>query len=274
MSRGTLIVAGCCGLVCTLALAVGCGDDPTPIQDSDPELLFNPRIESRGGIQVEPLAIPERNLRILFILDRSQSMAVSDPLENGQCGVVSAVEAVVNSHTANARVMFGILRFGSQAACLTDAGGCFTRRLDLLRDSLYELAQVGGTTDYQDALELAAQVIEDDLRMQAASGGHRITKYVLVFLSDGLPFPQDSETGWNTPEAVVGAVETIMALREAYPEARVRLHTFFLASTGMPTDVTAEVEALLEEMAEAGHGTYRRFDSGTEIDFEGLDFLP
>jgi hypothetical protein len=69
-------------------------------------------------------------------------------------------------------------------------------------------------------------------------------------------------------------VEAIVALQQAYPKTEVRLHTTFLAAAGLPPDGAAEVEALLQEMAAAGHGTYQRFNSGAEIDFSGQDVLP
>ena len=240
-------------------------------------------------------------VKVLFVVDTSQSMNRTDPLGHR----LVAVREVVDAYARDPGVSFGIIQFAGATNVLTqDENGQdgFTRDLDELYGAIVRLGVAEQTTDYEGALANTIRVLASDM------GGAREeeltrSKYVVVFLSDGLPNPVTPPA--NTRSSILARVAELTNLRRIYRPGELRLHTALLlgiAGTGFRcTDreleggdqrctnvrsaaecaqearcawvgVEDEATALLEAMAIAGGGTFRSFRKGEEINFLRIDF--
>ena len=239
------------------------------------------KLEIRGGFCTEhpdEMAFP---VKIMFIIDCSQSMNITDPppSENEYPGRVQAVWEVIQKFRYDPGVEFAILRFEAAANVATqrDTNGDgvadmfgFTNDLATMLRALNSLQAAGGNTSYQAALGLAEATLAMDMSNTNVDQRSR-TKYVIIFLSDGLPYPVDYGSEVNTPYGIGRAVREMMNLADRFDVAEMTLHTAFLA-VDTPAWVDAEAESLLTGMANAGGGTYRNFQNGEEINFLDVDF--
>jgi len=209
------------------------------------------------------------SLRIIFVIDGSQSMAATDPT----AGRVRATEQIVWEYASNPEAEFGLIRFDGHATGLTARDGpdtLFTRDRRTLIPALAELDQSEGNTNYESALEMAKEAIE--LRLQNETH-HSLANasYHLVFLSDGLPFPMDHDTQFNTPDRILQLVGQIAWLREFYGAGSIKLHFAYL-NRNTPDAIAQPVAALHRELAAKGGGDYLEFGSSREINFSSIDF--
>jgi hypothetical protein len=113
-------------------------------------------------------------VKIMFIIDSSQSMNVTDPQPTPEeyPGRVAAVWEVVQEYRFDAGVSFAILRFESAANVATqedtnedgiaDRFG-FVSDLPALLRALNSLVTAGGNTSYQAALALAEATLAMDM---------------------------------------------------------------------------------------------------------------
>jgi hypothetical protein len=242
-------------------------------------------------------------VKVVFIVDTSQSLNVTDP--TGQR--LTAVKQVVDAFLPDPGVSFAIIQFNGNTNTLTDsrsATTAFTRNQTKLYNAIAQLGIAGGNTNYESALSNTFRVLSQDMMQQTDLELSR-SKYVLIFISDGLPFPVDPPR--NTRTNILQRVSDIMALIKIYRPRELKLHTALLlgpmtgggsrctdsmleggdmgcmsASTvgdcammgGNCTWIGADQEAssLLEAMANAGKGTFRSFPNGEQINFLKIDF--
>jgi len=247
--------------------------------------------------------------KILFVVDTSQSMNRTDP--QGQR--LLAVQEVVDAFIDDPGVSFGIIQFSGQTSVLTSTTVVneqgveepvdgFTRNQTDLENAIVRLGIAESTTDYEGALAQVLRVLSEDMLRTDEETLSR-SKYVVIFLSDGLPNPVNPPT--NTRESVLELVGEIDELNEVYRPAELRLHTALVLGalrTGQRcTDddlqggveecesilradlctanpdcrwIGVETEAidLLCAMSDAGNGTCRSFPNGEEINFLKIDF--
>ncbi|MEQ9498960.1 MAG: VWA domain-containing protein [Deltaproteobacteria bacterium] len=240
-------------------------------------------------------------VKILFAVDTSQSMARTDPL--GQR--VLAVQEVVDAYIADPGVEFAIVQFNGASNILTqNAMGMdgFTRDVADLQAAIVQLGIASQPTDYDGAVQLVSRVLADDMMITPEEDLAR-SKYVIIFLSDGLPNPVDPPN--NTRSSILDAVNAIKDLERIYRPGEIRFHTALLLSATRSgsrcTDsgleggsqmcaaassaaqcaqqggcvwigVEQEAESLLTAMADIGEGTFRSFPNGEEINFLKVDF--
>ena len=220
-------------------------------------------------------------VKIMFIIDCSQSMIVTDPppTPNDYPGRVRAVWEVIQNFRYDAGVSFAILRFEAAANVSTqaDTNGDgiadmfgFVSDLPSLLRALNSLIAAGGNTSYQAALGLAEATLAMDMSTATVNERAR-TKYVVIFLSDGLPYPQDYDDEVNTPASIKRATKEMMNLPKRFDVSDFTFHTAYL-SVGTPVYVKEEAESLLKAMADIGGGTYRNFENGEEINFLDIDY--
>jgi Bacterial TSP3 repeat len=126
-----------------------------------------------------------------------------------------------------------------------------------------------GETNYVGALETAYEMLQQDMIALAATARSR-ARYVIVFVSDGLPSPRSVEHGM--PDDIREAVENIAGLRKQQRLAEVALHTVYLAAPDTPDSVQLEAKELLAGMAQLGNGTYRSFEATERINLFSIDF--
>ncbi len=246
--------------------------------------------------------------KIMFVVDTSQSMNRTDP--QGQR--LLAVQEVVDAFIADPGVSFAVIQFSGQTTVLTstvvlNAQGVpeprdgFTRDRQNIEDAIVRLGVAEATTDYEGALSQVLRVLTDDMVGSDDEDLSR-SKYVVIFLSDGLPNPVDPPT--NTRSSIFELVNQISELERVYRPAELRLHTALVLgatrtgsrctdrdqeggtscedltnSSACRADnncewISVEIEArtLLEGMSDIGNGTFRSFPNGEEINFLKIDF--
>lgn len=170
-----------------LAALVACSDaklEPK-LQEGPPPL--DDKLAIEGSICTRTPRDELFPVKILLLIDTSNSMAITDPTNQRTRAVVD----LVDRYRGNPAVKFGLVAFDSRSDVLTldDEGrpgftanpdlGAITSRLDAP-----DLA-----TDYQGALATAYTVLFNDLTRSSPEERAR-SKYVVVFFSDGNPDPQ------------------------------------------------------------------------------------
>lgn len=243
------------------------------IDDVDVNYVDN-LLEIRGTVCTDPPEAADFPVKIMFIIDGSGSMQfVDNPTRRAL-----AVEEAILRLRANPQVSFSIIRFNDQDAVLTkpgaevtsgnpfgaDLSGAFTRDPAILQSALQGLRVADSVTDYQGALSTAQQVLLQDMISTAPAQVAR-TKYVVLFFSDGDPFPDccsvDSERNglcsrstniffcenpdairasptqlpylaasedYNQPYQIFATVRDIMDLADNFGVGELRVHTAFL----------------------------------------------
>ena len=198
-------------------------------------------------------------VKILFVIDTSGSMAFTDP----EAQRALAVGEVVAEFSDNPGVSFGVIRFSGSSIGLTDG---FTQDPAELDDALMQLREADGVTNYRGALGQATNLLSGDIL--GSDLGERVrSRYVVIFLSDGLPYPPDT----NRYEDIYEDVQRLMQL-EDLDVGEMRFHTAFLNSPDTPFDVAQEARQLLQNMATLGEGTFTNFANGEEINFLNIDY--
>ncbi len=149
-------------------------------------------------------------VKILIVIDQSASLQCTDPGNNrltalNQAG--SALDSLPN-------VQFAVVGFASWSK-ITD----FTTSWAEAREALApEDGQGGPATDYQGALSEVLRVLERDMVESGPAMAAR-TKYVVLFLSDGIPEPRCNagcDDGDEPPDALYGVCNTTQTIPDGY----------------------------------------------------------
>ena len=240
-------------------------------------------------------------VKILFVVDTSQSMNRTDPTGRR----LAAVQEVVDAFLRDPGVSFGIIQFSGMTSILTqgpDGQDGFTRDRTEIETAIVRLGVAEQPTDYEGALANVNRVLTRDMTNADPESLAR-ARYVVVFLSDGLPNPVRPPT--NTRSSILDRVREIADLQRVFRPAEIRLHTALVLGAirggfrctdrgleggsnrcaGYATaaecnadnrctfiGVEQEAESLLEAMAAVGQGTFRSFPNGEEINFLRIDF--
>lgn len=246
-----------------------------------PPVFRDDKIEIQGNLCTQPPETLVFPLRVLFVIDSSISMDVSDPPDpvSGTTGRERAVRetwtGLLDQGAEGVRV--GILRFSAQARSRTteDFDGdnvvdsyytADTAKLDIATQSL---AVTDRTTNYINALGEAYFEMRTEL-LAAEKESLPLSKYVVIFLSDGTP---DVDTGGgrdNSFDQIADSVEAMRKLAEDFRVGDFAFHTAFIASGRESLDKNAQ--ELLSRMAEIGRGNFRSFPNGEELNFLFVDF--
>ncbi|MEM1025881.1 MAG: VWA domain-containing protein [Myxococcota bacterium] len=243
--------------------------------------------------------------KILFVVDTSQSMNRTDP----QGRRLLAVQEVVDAFIDDPGVSFGVVQFSGQVGVLTSTIGRdgqvrdgFTRDRMEIENAIVRLGVAESTTDYEGALAAVQRVLSADM-LDADEEDLSRSRYIVIFLSDGLPNPVDPPV--NTRSSILELMNEIAELQEVFRPADINFHTALVLGalrTGsrctdtfleggveecesLPTrqecvanndctfiSVTDEALDLLCAMSDIGNGTCRSFPNGEEINFLRIDF--
>jgi hypothetical protein len=255
---------------CTDATLMRLPPPPPPVPDN--KLAVSGEVCT---LNPEDLDFP---LRVLFLVDCSESMEVNDPpdIESGENGRQRAVrETVEELLTVGGDVEVSIVYFSSEAIPLTvetDGDGqiesYFTGDLDHALSAIPTLGENDRTTNYIRALSEAYAEIRHEV-MHSPQEALALSTYHVIMITDGLPDVEGDETAQNSNENIIESVEALMELGRVFHVSQIALSTALIAS-GSP-QVDAAAEDLLQAMAEAGNGTFRAFDSGGELNFMFVD---
>lgn len=254
------------------AILVSCTDVPIEgIPDPPPAPIDNKVRVSGAFCTQDPLAV-EFPVKILFVVDTSQSMGVTDPRVPtdpdfpNYTGRARAVTEVLLALQGQSGVEAAIVSF---SGAVVDSTGGFKPNLTVeefaaLSAAVADLNVNQGQTNYEAALDLAYEIVladtqDDPEQLRARS------KYVVIFLTDGLPDP------YSPPEDVFQQVEDIHALGKERRLAELTFHTVYLAGT-TPQFLQQEPANLLREMARVGGGSFRNVGNGEKINFLDIDF--
>ena len=292
--------------VVSLLLFSACTDSGLqPYQKPGPAALDD-RLRVTAHVCTEPAIDDFFPVKMLFLVDTSDSMSVTD-----RGGVrAQAVVDVLKRYTGNPSVKFGVIAFDSKIDVLTDG---FTNNPDIGKIS-QRLSMADRLTDYQGVLGAAYAMLSQDMLASPPAERPR-TKYVVVFFSDGTPDPQCSAKGnnpylicevpreqwkdafdppldpslyaelqaggdYNQPDQIFHKVDQLVALQDFYHVGEVRLHTGFLFDLAAATDPLAKPfhldrkagVDLLTQVAMHGRGTFTEFDSSTKISFLNFNY--
>lgn len=265
------------GLICFNVLS--CNRlDWVPIEDALPK-FERQRFSISGELCTSPSEDLSFPLRVLFVVDGSESMEVTDPPnpETEESGRQRAVretwQRLLEQSRGDAETRVGIMRFSAQAEFLTgediDGDGVrdsyFTRRPELLEVATEKLSVTDRTTNYLNALDTVYLALRTEaLRAEGESLGR--SRYVVIFLSDGLPSDGANNGSGSASSQIELKISEILKLKQIFGIGEINLHTLFLSTEeGLVLDQAAQ--DLLSDMADLGEGSYRSFPSGESLNF-------
>jgi len=261
-------------LICFFFVLSGCGDSP----DLEWTQQRN-KVTLRGSFVTETPDEINFPVKVLFAIDCSLSMgdAARDDIEGGSDPHFLRMEAVrnfVDEYNVNENVSFEIMLWNlnvtDTSMVLTAGGGRipgFTKDpVELNR--VLDNAQVDSMTDYIGTLDSVYHDIEQDILNTENQDNLVRTKYIVVFLSDGM-----SNVG-NGPQSDIEIWQRVDDLKEMVTERGVggfNFHTFLLTELFGPGPddqyVQGLAEATLQGMASRGDGQFSFFETAESIDF-------
>jgi hypothetical protein len=237
-------------------------------------------------------------VKILFALDYSQSMVVSDPDTTRAIAAIDLMQSLGQAPGLE----FGVMLFRGDVQILTKRtlpdgtlqdGFTPSTTIDLQQLAVDLHAGMPApttidqeTTDYVAALSSARAMIEDDiLRNEDEPDVLERSKYVVIFLSDGIPtknypagcLPGDSTAQCTCPTSISDEVDKIhLLINEGV--GLVDLNTVYIfdnpTAPPVPIPVHRTAAALLACMAQHGGGDFRDAADGEPLDFERFDVAP
>lgn len=200
-------------LVLAALLLASCTDafiEPVKAEDSniDNQLVLSGRVCTRPP---DPAGFP---VKVLFIVDKSGSMCITDPpgalSGGGICsggvnalgkpGRVRALENLVAQFRAQrgANIQMAVVPFETNVKNIWPSGTASFAPLDGSLDAFITGLQsdLGKGTDYQGALAKAYEIVSADIDKVSRNNPAILprTRYVVVFLTDGTPYPRCSAT--------------------------------------------------------------------------------
>lgn len=166
-----------------LVMLVSCTDVGLQPAVGQGAAVYDDELHLTGEVCLSPDTDAVFPVKVLFLVDTSDSMSVTDRDMKRK----DAVNAVLTRYQDNPAVLFGVIAFDSEVDNLTRG---FTNAPDLAAiDS--RISQADRLTDYQGALGAAYEMISEDIVASSPAERAR-SKYIIVFFSDGTPDPQCS----------------------------------------------------------------------------------
>jgi len=213
-------------------------------------------------------------VKILFAIDCSLSMG--DEIQGVEAGSdpqflrIEAVRNFIDEYNSNENVSFDILLWSADVFDMTrdvDGNGGFTKDVDELNRVL-DGAYNDTTTDYLGTLETVHTHIRNDINKEENASDLSRSKYVVVFLSDGLSNTGD---GLQSDFDIWQSVEDIAETTEEADVGSFSVNTFLLLGGFGLTDSGQQAreiaETTLTGMADSGDGQFRLFETAESIDF-------
>lgn len=194
----------CCGILAVLlglCLAT-CSDAGLKLQVNKELTYYDNKMGISGQFCSSPsdeLAFP---VKLLIVIDQSASLQCTDPGNNR----LTALNEVGRKLDTMPNVEFGVIGFASWSR-ITD----FSENWGDASGTLAPQSGQGGpATDYQGALSVVLSVLEQDM-IDSGPALRARTKYVVVFLSDGIPEPRcvfGCDDGTTIPDSLYPVCNT------------------------------------------------------------------
>ena len=264
-------------LAVALALAA-CSKASLKDLPEPPDAVIDDKVEIDGEVctqSPEDLIFP---LRVLFLVDCSESMEVSDPIDpkTGYTGRETAVlETATELLSSGVDAKISIVRFSSEAQPITPViapdktfESYFTDELAYVEQQVPLLGKTDRTTNFINALSEAYNEVRDELE-KSDQESLALSTYHVILITDGIPDAEKGSEASDGSEDIVGTVDALEALGSVYHVEDLILSTALLSSGNAEVDLQAE--DLLQDMADHGGGTFRKFDSGGELNFLYID---
>lgn len=219
-------------------------------------------------------------VRILFMVDVSGSMAISDPPVKN-CGTPVCLtrrgQAVVDTmkrYPPGDGIAYGLISFASNASILTTGPNGlsgFTTDQNQVLTKLPTFQDVMGQTSYTSALSLAYQMLQADMNALGTTARSR-ARYEIVFMSDGAPDPDDTGPGESLPPDVRTDVLNIEGLQTSQGLALVSLNAVYINAYNTPASFVFQAETLMSAMVNLANGQFRLVNSDEAINLFFIDF--
>jgi hypothetical protein len=169
------------------------------IVDSDIQ-VYDDQLEITGQFCTSPADETAFPVKILIVLDQSASLQCTDATN----ARFEALNRAGSELDALPNVMFGVVGFASWTSLQPFTGSWNEAYTLLTRDS------GGPATDYQGAFSTTVKILEQDMRDSGPAEVAR-TKYVVLFMSDGIPEPRCNagcDDGDTIPDSLYGVCNT------------------------------------------------------------------
>jgi len=176
-----------------LAACTDAGLQPPSVGPRDP---YDNLLTIKGELCTQPDSQVVFPVKVLFVLDQSYSLQCTDSTNRRY----AALNQLIGDLLANPATYLGFIGFSSWSRVQG-----FTRNLADIQPFLDPAAGLGQATDYQGALATVAQMLETDM-VEVGPAERARTRYVVVFMSDGVPQPrcnqgcEDDEERCNNQE--------------------------------------------------------------------------
>ncbi len=206
-------------------------------------------------------------VKVLFAIDCSLSMGDEEMgIVDGSDPYFLRIEAVrnfISQYNSNENTSFAIMLWSNT---VFETTGGFTKDPAVL-DGILTDVQNDTTTDYLGTLDEIFIDLRDDIISSNEENRVR-SKYIVIFLSDGVPNAQ----GESQADADIwGRVEDINSMVTEYGIGSFNFHTFLLlgnfGNDAYGQARRAEAETTLAGMAERGNGQFSLFESAEAVDF-------
>ncbi len=252
-----------------LLLSYGCSESP-PLELTQAQT----KVTLTGSFITESPDEIQFPVKVLFAIDCSLSMG--DEVLGVQMGSdpnflrIEAVRNFIDEYNSNENTSFEIMLWSNNVFARTrtiDGRGGFTKDPDELNRVL-DAARNDTTTDYLGTLTEIYSDIERDIRDTENGESLVRTKYIVIFLSDGMP---NTGAGTQSNFDIWNSVGDIYDMAIESGVGSFNFHTFLLLGMfGTDADglaAQAMAEDTLQGMADRGEGQFRLFDTAESIDF-------
>jgi len=265
-ARLFFILLSCLGLGLGL---VGCDDSPELERTQEHHIAT-----LSGSFMTEDPDEINFPVKIIFAIDCSLSMG--DEILGQEVGSdpaflrIEAVRNFIGQYNSNENTSFEVMLWSTDVFSKTrtiDGTGGFTKDPDELNrvlDGVYNDTM----TDYLGTLDSIYADIDRDIRNTENKDNLPRTKYIVVFLSDGM---SNVQGGRQDDNDIWSRVTDINEMVEEADVGSFNFHSFLMLGGFPPTasgqEARGYAETTLEGMAERGDGQYRLFDNAESVDF-------
>lgn len=219
-------------------------------------------------------------VKVLFAIDCSLSMGQA--VDGNEVGAdpaferIDAVREFINTYNVNDNISFEVMLWSTSVFDRTrnDAGDFGFTKNEVELNRVLDAARNDTQTDYLGTLSEAYKDIQRDIQVEKDNGAENVqrSKYIVVFLSDGIP--QDQGTVQDD-DVIAQDVTDIREMTEVAGVGGFAFHTFLLLGGfpdgGSGSTLKAYATQVLEKMANAGDGTFSEFENAEAISF--LSFI-
>lgn len=206
------------------AAFAGASCSNTPLEKAPPPIIaLDNELEVTGEFCATPPASAVFPIKIVFLIDCSDSLIVTDPADVR----VQAVTTAIQKYAGLPGVEFAVIGFSSAIKDLTNG---FTAAPDLPTISTY-LSNADDLTDDQGALAAVYNLLSTDI-LQSTPAERARTRYIINLFTDGAPDPVCSPDVTNcAPTAAQGPLTC--------PSGLICDPTTLLTSTGQQNEMYA-----------------------------------